>query len=178
MRTKQIIMNEQEIRLTLQRLSAEILEKNLDLANLCLVGIKSRGVPMAKYISDFIKKTENVTVETGILDISFYRDDLSTIDEKPIVNDNNLNFETDGKTIILIDDVLYTGKTVKTAMDIILSKGKPASIQLCVLIDRGHHQLPIYADFTGKFVPTSQEEIIKVNFVDTDNEENVKIVVK
>ncbi len=178
MKTKTVIMDKKEIETTLKRLAMQITEKNKDLKNVCIVGIKSRGVPMAKFISKFIKETENISVETAVLDISFYRDDLSKIDDNPVVNKKKIDFDVNNKAIILVDDVLYTGKTVKTAMDVICKNGTAESIQFCVLIDRGHHKLPIYADYTGKFVPTSKDEIIKVNFKETDNEENVKIMLR
>ncbi len=177
MRLKNTILNESEINVILKRLAYEIVEKNINrLENLIFVGIKSRGVPMAKFMSEFVKKTENIDIPVGILDIKFYNDDLSKINDKPKVNKSDLDFAVDNRILVLIDDVLYTGKTVQTAIDFLHSKGSPDKIQLCVLIDRGHHKYPINADFVGKFVPTDKSEVIKVNFYETDKENSVKIM--
>ena len=178
MREKSRIMSTKDIERTLKRMDYEVIEHNNGLENVCLVGIKSRGVPMAERIAQYIKEYEGFEVPVGILDISLYRDDLSLIAEQPVMNDTYIKFDVKEKIIILIDDVLYTGRTVRAAIDGILSFGRPGCIQLAVLIDRGHHEMPVKADFLGRMVPTASDEIIKVSFVETDKEENVKVMVK
>ncbi|MCD4820186.1 MAG: bifunctional pyr operon transcriptional regulator/uracil phosphoribosyltransferase PyrR [Candidatus Cloacimonetes bacterium] len=175
MEERSTILDEIEIERILKRLAYEIFEKNKGFKNICLIGIKSRGVPMANFITKFLGNTENVKIPVGILDITFYRDDLSKVADKPVFNSSELNLNIEDKIIILVDDVLYTGKTVHVATIFLLKQGKPESIQLCVLIDRGHHKLPISADFVGKVVPTKCNEVIKVNLKEIDNQENVKI---
>lgn len=169
-------MQKADIERTLKRMAYEIIERNRGLQDVFLVGIKSRGVPMANRLQKYINKFARVRVPVGILDISLYRDDLSLIAPQPVVNDSRLEFAVEDKIIILVDDVLYTGRTVRAAIDGILHYGRPRCIQLCVLIDRGHHEMPVQADFVGKDVPTSADEIIKVSFQETDKMENVKIM--
>ena len=176
MKTKSKIMDVKAIERSMRRLALEIVEYNKSMENVYLVGIKSRGVPMADRLSKYLKEIENLDVRTGIIDISLYRDDLSKVAENPVHNGTHINFEVENAKIILIDDVLYTGRTVRAAIDAVLDIGRPKEIQLCVLIDRGHKELPIHADYIGRHVPTSSEEIIKVSFMETDDEENVKIV--
>jgi len=161
---------------SMRRIALEIVEYNKSMEDVYLVGIKSRGVPMADRLSVYLKEIEKLDVKTGIIDISLYRDDLSKVAENPVHNGTHIDFEVENAKIILIDDVLYTGRTVRAAIDAILDIGRPKEIQLCVLIDRGHKELPIRADYIGRSVPTSSEEIIKVSFMETDGEENVKIV--
>ena len=175
---KSTIMNEKEIKITLKRLAYEILEKNKDYDMVCLVGIKTRGVPMANFIADFLRKTEGIALPVGILDISFYRDDLTLVNKNPVINESRIPFSIDDKIVVLLDDVLFSGKTVQKALEGLYTLGKPRAVQLCVLIDRGHHTIPIAADFTGKIVPTSKDEVIKVNFYQSDKQENVKIMIK
>lgn len=177
MKEKSRIMSAKDIERTIIRMTYEIIEQNNGLDNVCLVGIKSRGVPMANKIAKHIKEYEGIDVPVGILDISLYRDDLSLIAEQPIMNATDIKFDVKEKIIILIDDVLYTGRTVRAAIDGILSFGRPSCIQLCVLIDRGHNEMPVKADFLGRMVPTAADEIIKVSFIDTDNEENVRVMI-
>ncbi len=176
MKTKSKIMDVKAIERSMRRIALEIVEYNKSMENVYLVGIRSRGVPMADRLSRYLNEIEKLDVKTGIIDISLYRDDLSKVAENPIHNDTIIDFEVENAKIILIDDVLYTGRTVRAAIDAVLDIGRPKEIQLCVLIDRGHKELPIHADYIGRSVPTSGEEIIKVSFMETDNEENVKIV--
>jgi pyrimidine operon attenuation protein / uracil phosphoribosyltransferase len=177
MKVKSTIMDSKQIERSLKRMAYEIIEHNRGLKDVCLVGIKSRGVPMAERLEKYIAEFENIKLPVGILDISLYRDDLSLIANQPIMNDSHIDFEVKDKKIILMDDVLYTGRTVRAAIDGVLAYGRPRNIQLCVLIDRGHHEMPVKPDFVGKEVPTSAEEIIKVSFLETDKEDNVKIMV-
>ncbi|KQC09883.1 MAG: transcriptional regulator [Candidatus Cloacimonas sp. SDB] len=177
MKVKSTIMDSKQIDRSLKRMAYEIIEHNRGLKDVCLVGIKSRGVPMAERLEKYIAEFENIKLPVGILDISLYRDDLSLIANQPIMNDSYIDFEVKEKKIILMDDVLYTGRTVRAAIDGVLAYGRPRNIQLCVLIDRGHHEMPVKPDFVGKEVPTSAEEIIKVSFLETDKEDNVKIMV-
>ena len=176
MKTKSRIMDVEAIERSMRRIALEIVEYNKSMDNVYLVGIKSRGVPMAERLSKYLKEIEKLNVKTGIIDISLYRDDLSKVADNPVHNGTHIDFEVENAKLILIDDVLYTGRTVRAAIDAILDIGRPKEIQLCVLIDRGHKELPIHADYIGRHVPTSSEEIIKVSFMETDNEENVKIV--
>ena len=176
MKTKSKIMDVKAIGRSMRRIALEIVEYNKSMEDVYLVGIKSRGVPMADRLSIYLKEIEKLDVKTGIIDISLYRDDLSKVAENPVHNGTHIDFEVENAKIILIDDVLYTGRTVRAAIDAILDIGRPKEIQLCVLIDRGHKELPIRADYIGRSVPTSSEEIIKVSFMETDGEENVKIV--
>jgi pyrimidine operon attenuation protein/uracil phosphoribosyltransferase len=176
MQLKSMIMNSNEIERALRRMALEIMEKNKGANDVCLVGIKRRGVPMAHYISNFLRDNEHVNIPVGSLDITLYRDDLTMLAEKPLFKGSQIGFEVKDKHIILVDDVLYTGRTVRAAIDGVLDHGRPKSIQLCVLIDRGHHEMPVVADFVGKFVPTSKSEVIKVNFYSTDEIENVSIM--
>ncbi len=176
MKTKSKIMDVKAIERSMRRIALEIVEYNKSMDNVYLVGIKSRGVPMADRLSIYLKEIEKLDVKTGIVDISLYRDDLSKVAENPVHKGSHIDFEVENAKIILIDDVLYTGRTVRAAIDAVLDIGRPKEIQLCVLIDRGHKELPIHADYVGRYVPTSSEEIIKVSFVETDDEENVKIV--
>ncbi len=176
MKIKSEIMDPKAIERTMKRMAYEIIEFNKGLENVYLVGIRSRGVPMAERLCTYLKEIEGVEVPTGILDISLYRDDLSLIAEKPVLKGSEIDFDVKDMKVILIDDVLYTGRTVRSAIAAILDFGRPKQIQLCVLIDRGHHEMPVKADFVGRFVPTSGEEIIKVSFVDTDEDEMVRIM--
>lgn len=154
---------------TLKRISHEIIEKNKDISSVCLVGIKTRGVPLAKRISECIFQIEGKAPEVGLLDITMYRDDLSpAADGLPVVNSTNLPFDVNGKTVILIDDVIYTGRTARAAMDAVMSYGRPAKIQLAAFIDRGHRELPIRPDYIGKNIPTSKNEIIRLCIKETD----------
>ncbi len=156
------ILDENEMRRALNRISYEIIERNENLENVLLVGIKSRGIPLAEMIKNKIDEEEKFDLEIEKLDISLYRDDLSLINDQPIVTDKAFSTDVDRKDIILVDDVLYTGRTVRAAIDAIFRMGRPNSVQLAVLIDRGHRELPIKADYIGKNVPTSSREVIAV----------------
>lgn len=178
MKIKSQIMDAPAINRTLRRIAHEIIEQNRGLENVYLIGIRSRGVPMANMLASILSEIENKEVPVGILDITLYRDDLTTIAHQPVIKGSKINFELQNSNIILVDDVLYTGRTVRAAIDAILDFGRPQHIQLAVLVDRGHRELPIKADYVGKNVPTSSEEIIKVCFKDIDGEDSVKIFVK
>ena len=176
MRVKAVIMDEKTIDRAVTRTAHEILERNKGTENLALLGIRTRGVPLAQRIQGKIKEIEGADLPLGILDITLYRDDLSTIAKLPIVNGTQIDFDVNDKKLVLIDDVLYTGRTVRAALDAIVDIGRPSAIQLMVLVDRGHRELPIRADYVGKNVPTSKKEIIKVNLKEVDGENSVLIV--
>jgi pyrimidine operon attenuation protein / uracil phosphoribosyltransferase len=169
-------MSSSEIERTLVRLAHEIVERNNGAANVGLVGIKRRGVPLAQRIGKLIETIERQPVDVGVLDISFYRDDLSTRDVRPVVEKGDIGFDIEGRDIILMDDVLYTGRTIRAALDALFDHGRPKSVQLLVLIDRGHRELPIEARFIGRIVPTSRREIIEVKLREVDNDEQVLLV--
>lgn len=169
------ILNEKATRSTLMRLSYEIVERNPGATAICIVGIRRRGVAIAKIIAENIQKIGECEVLCGEVDISLYRDDLSLIKDQPIVNETAIDFSVEGKTVVLVDDVLFTGRTARAAMDAIIALGRPAKIQLCELVDRGHRELPIRADFVGKNVPTSMEEKISVRMPEYDGEMRVLI---
>jgi pyrimidine operon attenuation protein / uracil phosphoribosyltransferase len=175
-REKKQLMSASEIDRTLVRLAHEILEKTGDLSKLAFIGIKRRGVPLAQRLAAKIASLENIQVPTGNLDISLYRDDLSTIAERPVLNAKQIDFEVSGKDIILMDDVLYTGRTIRAALDALFDHGRPARVQLLVLIDRGHRELPIEARYIGRMVQTSGNEIIEVKFQEIDEQEKVLLV--
>ena len=170
---KSQLMSASEIDRTLVRLAHEILEKTKDLDQLAFIGIKRRGVPLAQRLSDKIRALENREIPVGILDINLYRDDLSTVGVKPQHNGSQIDFSIQGKEIILMDDVLYTGRTIRAALDALFEKGRPARVQLLVLIDRGHRELPIEARYVGRNVQTSDDEIIEVKFQEIDSTEKV-----
>ncbi|MBR0293209.1 MAG: bifunctional pyr operon transcriptional regulator/uracil phosphoribosyltransferase PyrR [Acidaminococcaceae bacterium] len=159
---KTSIMDADGIRRALIRIAHEITEKNRGVENVALVGIRTRGVPLAARIAEEIQKIENVSVPTGSLDITLYRDDLTTMGYNPVIHGTEIDFDVTGKHIVLVDDVLYTGRTIRAALDALIDMGRPKSIQLAVLIDRGHRELPIRADYAGKNVPTSRKETIEV----------------
>jgi pyrimidine operon attenuation protein / uracil phosphoribosyltransferase len=175
-REKKQLMSVSEIDRTLVRLAHEVLEKTADLDRLAFVGIKRRGVPLAQRLAAKIESLENRTIPTGILDINLYRDDLSTVGERPIVQARQIDFAVTGKDIVLMDDVLYTGRTVRAALDALFDHGRPARVQLLVLIDRGHRELPIEARYIGRMVQTSANEIIEVKFQEIDGQEKVLLV--
>lgn len=169
------IMDAATIKRTIMRISHEIIEKNNGADNLVLLGIHTRGVPMAYQIAESIENIENKKINVGILDITLYRDDLSHIAPDPVLNSTSVPFDIVGKNVILVDDVLYTGRTARAAMDAVMAIGRAATIQLAVLIDRGHRELPIRADFVGKNIPTSKNEVISVKFIETDNVNSVDL---
>ncbi|MCQ2477999.1 MAG: bifunctional pyr operon transcriptional regulator/uracil phosphoribosyltransferase PyrR [Clostridia bacterium] len=159
---KATLMDESAVMRALKRISHEIVEKNGGCQNLCIIGIKRRGVPLAEIIADNISQIEGKTVPIGTLDITFYRDDLNKVSKDPVLHETQIPFDISGKTVVLVDDVLYTGRTARAGLDGIMSHGRPAAIQLAVLIDRGHRELPIRGDYVGKNVPTSKNERISV----------------
>jgi pyrimidine operon attenuation protein / uracil phosphoribosyltransferase len=169
------IMTADEIRRATTRLSHEIVEKQAGTAGLMLIGIQRRGVPLARRIAAAILEHEGVEIPVGALDITFYRDDLSLVAQQPIVKGTELPEGIDGRTIILVDDVLYTGRTIRAAMDALVDFGRPQAIRLAVLVDRGHRELPIRADHVGKNVPTSREESVRVHLEETDGVDEVEI---
>lgn len=171
-------MSASEIDRTLVRLAHEVLEKTEDLSKLAFIGIRRRGVPLAQRIAKKIAALENLQVPVGILDINLYRDDLSTVGVQPVVNGTEIEFPVTGKDIILFDDVLYTGRTVRAALDALFDHGRPARVQLCVLIDRGHRELPVEARYIGRMVQTTSIEIIEVKFQEIDGTEKVLLVEK
>lgn len=175
MNLKATLLDKDSIRRSLIRISHEIIEKNKGVDEIVLIGIKRRGYPIAKRIAENIRKFEGTEVKVGTVDISLYRDDLETTADKAIINDKNLGVEVKGKKVILVDDVLYTGRTARAAIDAIMDKGRPSIIQFAVLIDRGHRELPIRADYVGKNIPTSKEEIVCVSIEEIDEEDSVKI---
>jgi pyrimidine operon attenuation protein / uracil phosphoribosyltransferase len=175
MKIKAQLLDDKGINRSLIRISHEIIEKNKGVENIALVGIKTRGVPLAERLAAYIESFENVKVDTGILDITLYRDDLIEQYEQPNVNETKIDFDVKSKTIILVDDVLYTGRTVRAALDALIHVGRPVAIQLAVLVDRGHRELPIRADYVGKNVPTAVSEIVHVKLSETDGEDKVVI---
>jgi pyrimidine operon attenuation protein/uracil phosphoribosyltransferase len=176
LREKGRIMSASEIERTLVRLAHEIVEKNDGSDLLGLVGIKRRGVPLSQRISRLISAIEKRPIEAGVLDINFYRDDLSTRDIRPVVQPGAVGFEVTGRDIIIVDDVLYTGRTVRAAMDALFDHGRPRRVQLLALIDRGHRELPIEATFVGRKVQTSASEIVEVKLREIDGDEQVLLV--
>ena len=169
------IMTADEIRRATIRLSHEIVEKQAGTEGLLLIGIQRRGVPLAHRIAEAIAENESVTLPVGALDITFYRDDLSLVAQQPVVKGTDLPFGIDGRTVVLVDDVLYTGRTIRAAMDALVDFGRQQAIRLAVLVDRGHRELPIRADHVGKNVPTSREELVRVHLEEIDAEDGVDI---
>ena len=175
MNEKAIIMDESGISRAITRIAHEIIEKNKGVDDLVLIGIQRRGVPLAKMIAEKIKGVEGKEVQTGILDITLYRDDLSMLAEHPVINGTEIDFPLDGKKVVLVDDVLYTGRTVRAAIDAVMDVGRPKMIQLAILVDRGHRELPIRADYVGKNVPTSKSEVVHVKLKSIDGVNTVDI---
>lgn len=172
---KAVIMDADEMNRAVRRMAHEIVEANKGTVDLVLLGIQRRGVSMARMLEEAIRQIEGHAVPRGALDITFYRDDLSTLGPAPQVSSTEMPFDVTGKIIILVDDVLYTGRTVRAALDVIMDWGRPAAIRLAVLVDRGHRELPVRPDFVGKNVPTSQKEIIKVKVTEFDDKEEVVV---
>ncbi|MBU0701789.1 bifunctional pyr operon transcriptional regulator/uracil phosphoribosyltransferase PyrR [bacterium] len=172
---KSQIMDANELFRTILRLSYEMLERNKGTQNLAIIGIRSRGVPIAERIVKNIASVENCPLEMGVLDITLYRDDLTAISDQPVVKPTQIPFDITGKKIILIDDVLYTGRTVRCAIDQLMDFGRPASIQLAVIIDRGHRELPIQADYIGNVVATTANEVIEVRLEEIDGRDEVLV---
>ncbi len=172
---KNVIMDSDAIRRALVRIAHEIIEKNKGVEDVVIVGIRTRGVPLAQRIAAEVSSIENCEMTVGMLDITLYRDDLSTLGYNPVVHGTDINFDLSGKHVILVDDVLYTGRTIRAALDAVIDMGRPKTIQLAVLVDRGHKELPIRADYVGKNVPTSQKETIEVVLNEIDGEDEVYI---
>jgi pyrimidine operon attenuation protein / uracil phosphoribosyltransferase len=164
------VMDAEAMRRALRRVAHEIIERNPQLEKVVLAGIPSRGVEIARRIAGFIREIENINVQTGVIDVAMHRDDVGTRPELPVVRASELPLPLEGRTVVIVDDVLYTGRTVRAAMDAISSFGRPARIQLAVLIDRGHRELPIRPDYVGKNLPTATGEQIQVRLQETDNE--------
>ena len=177
MTIKKQIMDAEAVRRALTRIAHEIVEKNKGTDRLLLVGIRTRGVPLAERIAGNIGKVEGTVPPVGYIDITLYRDDLSFLDEQPVATETKIGFPVTGSRVVLVDDVLYTGRTIRAAMDALMDIGRPQSIQLAVLVDRGHRELPIRADYVGKNVPTSQKETIDVMLADVDGETD-QVVIK
>ena len=167
------IMDDRQIRRTITRMAHEIIERNKGVEHVVLVGIRRRGVPIARYLAEAIERVEGKAVPVGAVDITFYRDDLSHASVDPTLNRTEIDFDVTDKTVVLVDDVLYTGRTVRAAMEAVMHLGRPRRVQLAVLIDRGHRELPIRADFAGKNIPTAQSEFIRVNMPGLDEDESV-----
>ena len=177
-REKAQLMSASEIDRTLVRLAHEVLEKTSDLSELAFIGIRRRGVPIAQRLAKKIESLENIHVPVGVLDINLYRDDLSTVGPKPVVSGTQIDFTVKDKDVVLMDDVLYTGRTIRAALDALFELGRPSRVQLLTLIDRGHRELPIEAQYVGRKVPTSSREIIEVKFQEIDETEKVLLVEK
>lgn len=176
LKEKAEIMNNERVERSIKRMMHEILECNPCIQDVAIVGIKTRGVPLAKRLHHMFKKFEGIDLPLGYLDITLYRDDLTTIAQQPVVHGTHIPFDVTGKIIILVDDVLYTGRTVRAALDELIDFGRPAAIQLAVLVDRGHRELPIRADFVGKNIPTSHKEVIAVRLEEIDGQNKVVIM--
>ena len=178
METKKRLLDAARMTRAFRRMAIEIFERNRGLDDLIIIGIRSRGVPIAERVAREIEEMEGAPVPLGILDITLYRYDLTTIAPQPLVKPTKLPEPIDDKVVVLVDDVLYTGRTVRAALDALIDFGRPKAVQLAVLIDRGHRELPIHADFIGKTIPTDRQEVIKVKLVETDGEDEVLLMEK
>ena len=176
MKAKSQIMDEKQLKRSMMRIAHEIVERNHGSEDVCLVGIHTRGDPLSQMLADAICSVEGVRPPVGSLDITFYRDDLSLISRDPTLKRTDIPFPIEGKTVVLVDDVLYTGRTARAAIEAVFSCGRPRSIQFAVLIDRGHRELPIRADYVGKNIPTSRSELIAVRLPEYDNETGVYLM--
>jgi pyrimidine operon attenuation protein/uracil phosphoribosyltransferase len=174
--SEKIIMTPEDIKRSLTRIAHEIIEHNKTAEYLVLVGMRTRGVPLANRLAANLEVPEGFRIPVGALDISLYRDDLSSLGRQPVVQHTDIPVNIDGKSVVLVDDVLYTGRSIRAAMDALIDLGRPQSIQLAVLVDRGHRELPIRADYVGKNIPTSRYEEIRVQLVETDGIDAVVII--
>lgn len=168
-------MNEAAISRSLKRMAHEILERNRGCDGVCLIGIQSRGEPMAKRLAANIEEIEGKKVLCGTLNITLYRDDLGKFTDVPVIKESDIDFDVTDMNVVLVDDVIFTGRTVRAAMDAIIERGRPATIQLAAFVDRGHRELPIKPDYVGKNLPTSREELVSVHFVETDGVDSVEL---
>ncbi|MDZ4133613.1 MAG: bifunctional pyr operon transcriptional regulator/uracil phosphoribosyltransferase PyrR [Dethiobacteria bacterium] len=173
---KAIVMDERAIKQALRRIAHEIIERNKGIEDVVLVGVRKRGVPLATRLQSYLAEIEGSTLPLGILDITLYRDDLSQREDQPVVHTTDLPFDLNKKHVVVVDDVLYTGRTIRAAMDALIDHGRPATIQLAVLVDRGHRELPIRADYVGKNVPTSRSELVEVKVQEIDQADPVDIL--
>ncbi len=171
-----LIMDAKAVERALTRISHEMLEKNRGAENMAVIGIQNRGAYLAERVATLIEKIEGVKVPVGLMDITLYRDDVQTKLEQPVVHKTEIMFDVKEKVIILVDDVLFTGRTVRAALDQIIDFGRPKSIQLAVLVDRGHRELPIRADYVGKNIPTAKEDRVKVKIKEVDAEDSVSVI--
>ena len=178
MKEKVKILDKEGVARVITRIAHEILEKNKSIEDLCLIGIRNRGVYLAERLADRIKHIEGAGVLTGALDITLYRDDLALVSGQPLVRKTEIDFDINGKNLVLVDDVLYTGRTIRAALDALIDFGRPKSIQLAVLVDRGHRELPIRADYVGKNIPTSKDESVEVRLEETEGIDEVVIIGK
>jgi pyrimidine operon attenuation protein/uracil phosphoribosyltransferase len=178
MKEKAKILDAQALERTLMRIAHEIVERNRGSGNLAIVGIANRGVYLGKRLAERVKNIDKKEIFVGTLDITLYRDDLTMVATQPVVRKTEINFDIQDKTIVLVDDVLYTGRTVRCALSELIDFGRPKSIQLAVLVDRGHRELPIRADYVGKNIPTSQDEMVEVRLMEVDGKDEVAIVEK
>lgn len=178
MKEKAKILDKDTIKRSLMRIAHEILEKNKGMKDLCIVGIRNRGAHLAKRLADCIASIERDSVPVGILDITLYRDDLTLIAPQPVVHKTEIDFDITDKNVVLVDDVLFTGRTVRAALDALIDFGRPKTIQLAVLIDRGHRELPVRADYVGKNIPTALNELVEVRLDETDGVDEVVIIEK
>jgi len=178
MREKARVLDKDTLARSLLRIAHEILEKNKGTKDLCLIGIRNRGAYLAKRLHEYIEKIDKESIPVGILDITLYRDDLTLIASQPVVRKTEIDFDISDKNVVLVDDVLYTGRTARAALDALIDFGRPKSIQLAVLIDRGHRELPIRADYVGKNIPTAKNETVEVRLEEADGGDEVVIVEK
>lgn len=175
---KATLMSSDDIDRVLKRISHQIIEKNRGLENVCLIGIRTRGVPLAQRLQCHIEEIEGVRIPVGELDITLYRDDLSRVGELPEVKGSSVDFSVEDKIVVLVDDVIYTSRTARAALEAVMKLGRPAKVQLCVLVDRGHTELPIRPNYVGKNIPTSVDEVVAVRLSETDDENAVKLFVE
>ncbi|MEI6438529.1 MAG: bifunctional pyr operon transcriptional regulator/uracil phosphoribosyltransferase PyrR [Candidatus Omnitrophota bacterium] len=171
-----LIMDQEQVRRAVTRIAHEILERNKGIDDVCLVGIRTRGAVLAERLRKAIKEIEGADILVGILDINLYRDDLDIISKQPVIHETLIDFDVTDMKVVLVDDVLYTGRTIRAALDALVDLGRPASIQLAVLVDRGHRELPIRADFVGKNIPTALDQKVKVILTESDQGEDSVVV--